>query len=85
MGHLYLRRRVGRTWATSSLQCLTSRQPPVVRGTVRWSAAASALPHRQSPAIRGQGHYLPVDLLCLSCHATSHLLPCINDIGRGLV
>ncbi|RRT69435.1 hypothetical protein B296_00037389 [Ensete ventricosum] len=39
----------------SSLQCLTSHRPPVVRGTVRWSVAASALPRRLSPTVRGQG------------------------------
>ncbi|RWV85150.1 hypothetical protein GW17_00053084 [Ensete ventricosum] len=42
-------------WAMSSLQCLTSHRPPVVRGTVRWSVAASALPRRLSPTVRGQG------------------------------
>ncbi|RZR86749.1 hypothetical protein BHM03_00014004 [Ensete ventricosum] len=55
MGHLYLHRRVGHTWATLSLPYLTSRQAPIVRGTVRWSTTISALTRRLSPAIRGQG------------------------------
>ncbi|RWW14910.1 hypothetical protein BHE74_00014822, partial [Ensete ventricosum] len=55
MGHLYLHRRVGHTWATLSLPYLTSRQAPIVRGIVRLSTTISALTRRLSPAIRGQG------------------------------
>ncbi|RWV92973.1 hypothetical protein GW17_00044600 [Ensete ventricosum] len=42
-------------WVILSLPCLTSHQPPIVRGTVRWSVAASALTRRLSLAVRGQG------------------------------
>ncbi|RRT46616.1 hypothetical protein B296_00042316 [Ensete ventricosum] len=73
-GHLYLYRRVGHMWATSWLPCLTSRQSPIVRGTVRWSVAVSALIRRLSPAVRGdmgQGHWsrigLARQLYCIVC------------------
>ncbi|RWV78300.1 hypothetical protein GW17_00060746 [Ensete ventricosum] len=46
---------VSRTWVTSSLQYLTSRQLLVVGGIVHWSAAASALTRHPLPAVRGQG------------------------------
>ncbi|RRT41175.1 hypothetical protein B296_00022875 [Ensete ventricosum] len=44
---------------------LTSRQPHVVRGTIGWSAVASALMCRPSPTVRGKGVLFAGQLLRL--------------------
>ncbi|RWV77521.1 hypothetical protein GW17_00061630 [Ensete ventricosum] len=77
--YLYLRRRVGRTWATSLLQYLVGHQLPIVGGVAHWSAATPALTRRLLPAARG--YCSSVD--CRACPDTSLVASCRGS-GRGL-
>ncbi|RZS28208.1 hypothetical protein BHM03_00061777 [Ensete ventricosum] len=77
--YLYLRRRVGRTWATSLLQYLVGHQLPIVGGVAHWSTATPTLTRRLLPAARG--YCSSVD--CRACPDTSLVASCRGS-GRGL-
>ncbi|RZS07605.1 hypothetical protein BHM03_00038470 [Ensete ventricosum] len=68
-------------WAMSSLPYSTSHQPPVVRDTVRWSATASPLTRRPSPAVRVRGYCSPVD--CCAYPDTPPVANCHGSGGTG--
>ncbi|RRT33294.1 hypothetical protein B296_00055814 [Ensete ventricosum] len=62
-----------------ALSYLTSRQLPIVGGTVRWSVAVSALTRCPSLAVRGQGYYLSID--CCVCLDTLPIASCQGSWG----